>query len=246
LHALDVKHEAPIEDLEGERWLATENKDFVLSYLVGKTHVGGDPARFIDERAWNLLPHITRNVIALNSINDLLLVDAAAERKDVIVLEGTETDACAWYLERVNFLPLVLLSVILLAVAINDIIDEGADNVDKAINAADWVISVCFVHVGHADESREDLIVTEARIQVHIIMLDIATSQIDSARLSGDRSWVERHFELHVDLLLLKDASLDPEQLTAPLIPLKAVQSLWENTAKRRFDIVVNAEVFLN
>jgi hypothetical protein len=51
---------------------------------------------------------------------------------------------------------------------------------------------------------------------------------------------------LHVDLLLLKDASLDPEQLTAPLIPLKAVQSLWENTAKRRFDIVVNAEVLLN
>jgi hypothetical protein len=108
------------------------------------------------------LPHIARNVIALNSIHDLFLVDTATKRKDVVILEGAQTDTSTRHPHRVDLFPLIFLGVILLTVTINDVVDEGADNVDKSIYAADRVVSVRLIHIGDSHKSREDLIVTVA------------------------------------------------------------------------------------
>lgn len=110
----------------------------------------------------NLLPHIARNVIALNSIHDLFLVDTATERKNIVVLEGAQTHTSTWNSHRVNLFPLVFLGVILLTVTIHDVVHEGTDNVNKAINAANRVVRVRLIHIGDSHKSGEDLVVTVA------------------------------------------------------------------------------------
>ena len=48
------------------------------------------------------------------------------------------------------------------------------------------MISVRIVHVGDLDQRLEDLIVSIAVLQIHVEVLDIASSQINTSILSGD------------------------------------------------------------
>jgi len=187
LHTLYIEYEAAVEDLEGECRFATENQNFVFSDLVSEAHVRRHPTSLVDKRAGDLLPHIPRNIVALNSVYDLLLVNSAAESKDVVVLEGAEGDSSAWHLERINFFPLVLLGIVLFTVPIHYIIHKCAHDVNEAVHAANRVVCVRLVHVGHANECGEDFVVAEARIQVHVVVLDVTTCQVNGSRLSRDR-----------------------------------------------------------
>lgn len=47
-HFFNIKHIAPIENLEHDGALATENHDFLVRYLVRETHIGGNPISFVD------------------------------------------------------------------------------------------------------------------------------------------------------------------------------------------------------
>lgn len=130
--------------------------------------------------------------------------------------------------------------------AIDHVVDESAHDIDEPVNAADGVIRVSLVHVGHSHQSGEDFVIPEARVQVHVIVFDVATCQVDGATLRSDGSRVQRHFKLHRDLFLLEDASFDPEELTAPLVPLETVQSLGQLASKRGLDVVIDSQIFLN
>lgn len=178
------------------------------------------------------MPNIARNVIALNSIHDLFLVNTTTERKDVVVLEGTQANTSARNSHGVNLLPLIFLGVILLTVSIHNVVDKGTDNVNKAINAADRVVCVRFIHVSDSHKSGEDLVVAVARVQIHILVLDVAASKVNRAAFSCDRARVQWNFELHIDLFLFKHTCLYSENLRATLVPLETMQSLWQLASK--------------
>lgn len=69
---------------------------------------------------------------------------------------------------------------------VNHIIDKGAYDINEAIHTANGVISVRLVHVSHSNECREDFVVPEACVQVHVIVLDVASRQVNRSRLSCD------------------------------------------------------------
>ena len=59
LHLLDVKHEASVEDLEGQCGFASKDQDFVFCNLIGQTHVSWDPLSFVDDTERYFLPNIS-------------------------------------------------------------------------------------------------------------------------------------------------------------------------------------------
>jgi hypothetical protein len=71
-------------------------------------------------------------------------------------------------------------------VPVNHIINKGAYDINEAIHTANGVISVRLVHVSHSNECREDFVVPEACVQVHVIVLDVASRQVNRSRLSCD------------------------------------------------------------
>ena len=245
-HLLHVKHEAAVEDLESQGRLASEDHDFVLCDLVGQAHVGRHPLGLIHQRCRDLLPHVARDVVALDGVHDLLLVNTAAERKHVVVLEGAERDTRARHPHLVNDLPRVLLGVVLLALPVDLVVDEGTNDVDETLNGAHTVVSVGVVHVRYRDESAKDLIVEVAALEVHIHVLDVASSKVNLPGLSRDTAGVQRHLVLHRDLLLLKSARLDAVELTASLVPLEGMQAVGQLLAEGTLDVVVNSEVALH
>lgn len=179
LHALNVEDKAAIEDLESKSRFAAEYQNLVVSDLVSEAHIGGHPFGFVDEAGWNFLPNVAADVVALNCVNNLLLVNATAKCKNVVVFETAKRDSSARHFEGVNLLPLVFLGVVLLAIAVDDIVHERAHNVDEAVNAADGVVCVRAIHIRHAHKGRKDLIVTKAGVQVHIVVFDVATGKVD-------------------------------------------------------------------
>lgn len=59
LHLLNVKHEAPIEDLERQGRFTTKDQNFILCNLVGQSHVRWHPPCLVDQGRWNFLPNIS-------------------------------------------------------------------------------------------------------------------------------------------------------------------------------------------
>ena len=184
LHFLDIEYEAPVEDMEGGGTLPTEQQDLIIGDLVSEAHVAGNPARLVDLRGGNLLPDVARNVVNFNSINDSLLIDAPAESEDVVVLEDAEGGSGAGHTHISNELPFVLLRVVHLAVPIDLVAHECANDINEVLNCADRVVGMWVIHVGNWVQDSEEIIVAVAVLQVHTHVLDVATSQINSACFS--------------------------------------------------------------
>ena len=83
---------------------------------------------------WDLLPDISRDVVTFNGVNNFLLVNTTTKREHIIVLERTQADSCTGYSHLVDDLPLVLLRVILLALAVDFVVNKSAHNIDEALN----------------------------------------------------------------------------------------------------------------
>lgn len=130
--------------------------------------------------------------------------------------------------------------------SVDYIVHKGAHHINEAINATNGVISVRFIHIGHFDHGAEDLIIPETRVQVHIVVLYVAASQVDSARLRRNAPRIQGHLKLHIDLLFLEYSSFDSENLTASLIPLKRVQSLRQLRTKTTLNVVIDSQILLD
>jgi hypothetical protein len=78
-HALKVKDENSIENLECEGTLPSKNHDLFVSYLIGITHVGRDPVSLIAILLFNELPSVALDIVDLNDINNALLIDSPTE-----------------------------------------------------------------------------------------------------------------------------------------------------------------------
>ena len=92
-HLLEIEYETSIKDLESQSTLATENENFVIGDLIGQAHVAWNPLRLVDQRRLDLLPHILGDVIALNGVDDVLLVDSASKCKEEVILKSTKGNA---------------------------------------------------------------------------------------------------------------------------------------------------------
>ena len=100
LHLLDIEYEASIEDLLSNGTLASENHYFVVSDLISKTHVTRNPVRFVNSSTSNrvltsnnFLPHIFRDIIAFNCVNNILLINSTSKCKNEVVLERTQCNS---------------------------------------------------------------------------------------------------------------------------------------------------------
>ena len=136
-HFLDVEYEASIEDLLSKSTLSSEDDDFVISDLIRKTHVSRDPSSLVQGWTLNFLPHILRDVIAFNCVNDVLLINPSYKSKNVVVLERGESNSRSGYSETINLLPLVFLDVINFTEAINLTVDKGSDHINEAFNCTE-------------------------------------------------------------------------------------------------------------
>lgn len=175
LHFFNIKHKASIKDLECQCWFTSEDQNLVISNLVSKAHIGRHPFSFINKWCWNFLPNISWNIIALNSIYYLLLIHSTSKSENVVVFKWTKTHTCPWNSHWINFFPLVLLSIVLFTVSIYNIVYKCTYYIDKSINTANRVVSMCFIHVCNSGEWWKDLIIAIARIQIQIVMFNIAT-----------------------------------------------------------------------
>jgi hypothetical protein len=119
--------------------------------LVRKTHISWNPFGFVHHLGWDLLPHISRYVVAFNCIYDFLLVNSTTESKHVVVLKRTQANTRSWYPHFINHFPFVLLSIILFAVPIHFIIEKRAYYIYKALNRAYRVVCVRKIHVLNLD-----------------------------------------------------------------------------------------------
>ena len=223
LHLLDVEYEAAVEDLESERALATEYQDLIVRNLVGKTHVSRDPLRFIkrSRSTGDLLPHVFRDVIALNRVNYVLLVDSTTKCKDEVVFEGAEGHARSCDSETVYLLPLVLLDVVDLTEAIHLTVDERADDINESLHGAQRVVGVRIDHGGLLVELRKDLIVSVALLQVLVSSFVAASNQVNAAILSGNGSRIEGHFDVHLHSSLVKHLVVHFVNVRVLLVPLE-------------------------
>jgi hypothetical protein len=79
LHFFNIKDEATIENLKSHSAFASKYHNFVVGDLICKTHVRRNPLRLIYNRSWNLLPNISRNVVAFDSVDNLLLINTTAK-----------------------------------------------------------------------------------------------------------------------------------------------------------------------
>lgn len=77
-----------------------------------------------------------------------------------------------------------MLTIVLLTVPKDLVIDEGADNVQEALDSADGVISVGIVHTRHLEKSSEKLVVAVATLEVHVHGLEVASSQVNCTSLN--------------------------------------------------------------
>lgn len=146
LHLLDVEYEHATEDLESDGTLTTKDQDLIVSDLVCEAHVARNPLGFVAVRRCNLLPYVLGNVVALDCIHNLALVNTTTKREDEVVLEATQCHTGAGDSETVDLLPLVLSDVVHFAEAIDLAVDEGANDVNEALQRADGVIRMWVDH----------------------------------------------------------------------------------------------------
>lgn len=93
LHLFKVQHKDTIKDVVGNRTLASEDHDLLLSDLVGETHVGGHPQTLVLGRQLQLLPHVPLDVIDFDCVYNHLLVYSATDGKEILVFEGAQGHA---------------------------------------------------------------------------------------------------------------------------------------------------------
>jgi len=136
-HFLDVEYEASIEDLLSKGTLSSEDDDFIISDLIRKTHVSRDPSSLVQGWTLNFLPHILRDIVAFNSVNDVLLINPSSKSKNVVILERGESNSRSGYAETINLLPLVFLDVIDLTKAIDLTVDKGSNHINEALNSTE-------------------------------------------------------------------------------------------------------------
>jgi hypothetical protein len=145
-HLLDVEKEAPIEDLEGQSTFASEDQNFFVGNLVGQAHVGWDPLGLF--AVCDVLPNVPLDVVNLNDVNNLLLVNSAAEREKVLVLKAAKGDAGPWYVEGSYDLPFIFLGIVFFAVAVYLVVDKSPHHKDEVVDRADRMISMGVEHRG--------------------------------------------------------------------------------------------------
>lgn len=189
------------------------------------------------------MPNISGNIVTFDRVYDLLLVHTTTKWEDVIVFECTETYSGSRNSHRVNLLPLVLLSIVLFAIAINRIIDVSTYNIYKSIQTNYWMVSVLMVHVSYLFQRIEHFVVVVTCVQIQISMLNVPTNQINLSWLSCDWSWVEGNFVRHLYLLFIKVSCSNLIDLTASLVPLKAVQTMMNLISEWSFGIVINSQI---
>jgi len=245
-HLFDVENKTPVKDLESDGALATENHDFVVSNLVGQTHVTCYPFALVDQRSSDFLPDVTLDVIHFNSINNALLINTTTESEQVLVLEWAQSNASSGHSHVSNLLPFVLLSVVSFAVGINLVVDESTDNIDKPFNSAHTMVCVRIVHIGNSLESSEDFIVTTAILKIHVQSLNITSDKVNLSTFSSNWSRVQRYFILHSNHLLFEDTSLNLVDLGASLVPLEGMKSLWHLRTETILNVVINSQVSLH
>jgi len=175
-HLLNVKDIASIEDLEHHGTLSTENHDFLLGDLMCEAHVGGHPVALVNHGRLNLLPDITLDIITLDSVHNALLVYSTSERKHVVVLEGAERDSGSGDSHFSQDLPFILLTVILLTVSEDLVVDKGSYDIEESLDCTDRVISMGIVHTRHLEKSSEELVVAVATLEVHVHRFEIPSS----------------------------------------------------------------------
>mgnify|MGYP007112324709 CR=1 FL=1 len=134
LHLLDVEYEAPVEDLRSQSTLSSENHDFVVSDLVSKTHVSLDPVGLVHLRSSDLLPNVFGDAIALNGVNNVLLINSSSESKDKFILESTQGNTRSCDSETVNLLPFILLNVVHFTESVDLAVNKGSDNVNESFD----------------------------------------------------------------------------------------------------------------
>ena len=59
LHFFYIEYEATVENMESRSTLATEQKNFVVSDLMGQSHIRGNPLGLVDFGSRDLLPNIS-------------------------------------------------------------------------------------------------------------------------------------------------------------------------------------------
>jgi hypothetical protein len=245
-HLLNVKHIAPVEDLEHDGALSTENHDLLLSDLMCEAHVGGHPVALVNHRSLDLLPDITLDVVALDSVHDTLLVYSTSEGEHVVILEGTERDSGSGDSHFCQDLPFILLTIVLLTVSKHLVVDKGSYNIQESLNRTYRVISMGVMHTRYLEKSSEELVVAVATLEVHVHCLEISSGKVNCTSLDSDRPGVEGYFVLHSDRPALKLACLNLVDLGASLVPLERVQSLDPGRSKTVLSVKIHSEVVLN
>lgn len=134
-----------------------------------------------------------------------------------------------------------MLTIVLLTVSKDLVVDEGADNVQEALDSADGVISVGIVHTRHLEKSSEELVVAVATLEIHVHGLEVASSQVNCTSLNRNGSTVQRDFVLHSDRPAFELARLYLVNLGTPLVPLEGVKPLNPGSSKTVLSVEVNS-----
>lgn len=186
LHFFDIEDKAPIEDVESDGTLATEQQDLVVCDLVSQAHVGGHPVRLVDLRSTDLLPNVSRNVIYLDCINNTLLIYSAPKGKDVVVLEDTKGGSSTRHSHISDELPFILLGIVNFTVSVDLVSNKSSNDIDEVLNGADRMICMRVVHVAHGIQDSKEIIVSVAILQIYSHMLHIASSEVNCTRFRGN------------------------------------------------------------
>lgn len=165
--------------MESHGTLPTEQDDLIVRNLVGQTHVGGHPLSLVHLGSLDLLPSIPRDVIHLHSVHYLLLVYPSTKSKNVVVFESAKGCTGTGHFHLSDHLPLILLGIIHFTVAIDCVAYEGPHNIDEVLDCADGVIGMRVVHGSNMLKYSKQLIISVAILQVYLVMLHIATCQVN-------------------------------------------------------------------
>jgi len=242
-HLLHVEDIASIENLEHDGAFSAEDHDFLVCNLVSKAHVRGHPVALINHRSLNFLPDISLDIIAFDGIYNALLVNSASKRKHVIVFKGAKRYSSSRDAHLSNNFPLILLTVILLTIAEDLVVDKCADNVKEALDGADRMISMGVVHACDLEQRSKQFVISVATLKVHVHCFEISSSQVNSTCLDRNRARVKWNFMLHSHGSSLKLTCFHFVNLGASLVPLKRVKPLNPGRAKAVFGVKVNSQI---
>jgi len=132
------------------------------------------------------LPDIFADIVALDSVNNVFLVNPSSERENVVVLERAQSHTRSRDSQRVDLLPLIFLNVINLAEPVNLAVYESAHDVDEPLDCAQRMVGVGEDHRGFFVHIGEDLVVSVALFEVLVLSFVASADQVDATVLGGD------------------------------------------------------------